>query len=263
MPDQGQVPSAQLLGVMTMLKSIFFAFLILGSLIGSAQTGGADGGGADSVIDNNVRRLLDMVESDEHLYVNLRLVNFDSDISYAFSSTMTDNLSRSIFADKLFDGNIYFANIFNLAMNSGGMTYFGKKMAEWGTPVSPLLWSFVDKDLPEINDEGVIKILNATTKKQLAIQIGRHVFIQRRDFEELSAVDKAALLTHECFLYAVKKVDPGYLKKHGTDAIRTLNRRFIRYLKGFDMSYGYLTGQSEYPAEAVNEAFQQLRIPKN
>jgi hypothetical protein len=248
-------------GYVDMLKAIFFSFLIFLPLLGGA--GGADAGGADSVSLKKFRQLLDLAESDDIVYVNMKLGNYDSDVSYAYSSVMVDAVSRLVYSEKLFDNNMLFANLVALAMNSAGMSYFAKKMEESGTPVEPLLWTFVDKELPEINDEGIIRVENPQTKKQLAVQIGRHVFVYKPDFDELDNLSKAALLTHEAFLYAVKILHPQYIQKNGTEKIRTLNRRFVQFLKGLDKSWGYLTGDSTYPSEGVKEAFKQLNIPKN
>lgn len=224
--------------------------LSLGTL--ASAKGGSDGGGADTVSAGGIRSLLDLVEKDDVQYANLRVFDFDMSVGTSLSRKFRDQFDRYDSNRQLFDGNYDFSLSFLIALNYLGTAY-QDLMAKTGYEVAPLIWIFVDHSLPEISDEGAIRVENPETKKQAAVQIGQYVFIDKAEFNLLDDENKAALLTHEAFLYAVKKLAPEYIPKNGTENIRTLNRRFIKYMKGLDEN-------ESYPSSAVKEAFLKLNL---
>jgi|GEM_PF-4794906 len=87
------------------------------------------------------------------------------------------------------------------------------------------IWLMTDKDLEKIPDEGTIKIgagdlQNGLVEKQLAVQRGDIVLINRPLFLQLDERNKAALIFHEISLYAALGGNPGLIHQIGTVPVR-------------------------------------------
>ena len=117
-------------------------------------------------------------------------------------------------------------------------------------PVAPIKWAFTDEPLESLNDEGIIRIENPNTKRQLAIQKNGMVVVNRKEFESIDDESKAGLFIHESVLRAVLLLNPQEIATHGTENVRTYTRRFLNYIMRPKRTPGF----------TVLEAYRELGI---
>jgi hypothetical protein len=121
--------------------------------------------------------------------------------------------------------------------------------------IAPLKWAFTDLSLEEINDEGLMRIYNPETKRQLAIQKDGLVVINKNEFSKISDLSKNALFLHEAALYAVKILNPELLSQQGTAPVRRFVARLVNLFRNL------WNREYQYPTYAVREAYDALMIP--
>ncbi|MNK51261.1 hypothetical protein D3C87_701590 [compost metagenome] len=124
-------------------------------------------------------------------------------------------------------------------------------------PITPLRWAYVNIDLEDVDDAGIIRITNPKTLKQLAIQKDGLVVINKAEFQKLDNESKDALFLHEAVLYAVKKLNPSLLERNGTAQVRSYVRNLVRYFSNWE--YPRKTAES-FPREPVEDAMEALQI---
>lgn len=116
--------------------------------------------------------------------------------------------------------------------------------------LKPLRWAFTESFLEDVTDEGIIRVENPKTKRQVAVQIENLVVINKTEFHLMDAESKDALFVHEAVLYAIKKLNPELIKQKGTAPLRAYVNALVSFFKN----------PSEFPSSAVREAFEQLMI---
>lgn len=242
------------------------------------------GGGGDSATNTHgQRQLLDLIEKDEldyfipspALYNNVipqeitRALNIMKVECKAKGNKPYNCPTQSTHPESIMKWTDYiflsvFAHSYNMFLSYYGDNFYDTDLQNmrqieknYGLTqsVQPLKWAFVDFDLNELNDEGLVHIDNPETKKQLAIQKDGLVVINRSEFDRLDDVGKASLFVHESVLRAVLILNPTTLKEQGTENIRAFTRRFVKYCLT-------RTSSNAYPAYGVREAYDKLNIPK-
>ncbi len=220
---------------MKCLKLIFFTGLVL---LGFNAHAGAEGrGGADTIENKNGgRSLLDLQEIDDLRYFNFLMQNYSKKISEAHAKMLTPcfgslcdeqyvNSSLELFSypqliNELFQGAYAVCSGIIKAKDSKGWLMYR-------TPV--LQWAFTNSNLEDIKDEGVMRVFNPNTKRQVAIQKDGLVIINEKEFNLMDNDSKAALKLHESALCAVKALNPELLEFHGTAPVRNFVRQFVSF----------------------------------
>ncbi|MFZ3231743.1 MAG: hypothetical protein WA160_16160 [Pseudobdellovibrio sp.] len=252
----------------------------------SSSVGTNSGGGGDSAFDKNdgTRKLLDLIERDDLEYffpeivlkkvsssydaskiyeLLFRLGRASSGIKYQGCSKnpTIDQTKMSTYGSPKFLVTLslsYDWSILNDSIDHDNWclkTDYDRILASVFSsleikPVTTLRWAFTDETLEEINDEGVIKIQNPESKKQLAIQKDNFVLINKKEFMRLDDESKEALFLHESVLHAVLLLNPKHVKDHGTQFIRNYVRQLLKFYKNNDTVPGYI----------VSDAFNLLEL---
>ena len=215
-------------------KQILTAALLLPSLaLGSGP--GSDGGG-NSALDPGTgqRRLLDLIEKDEVEYFKFILRYHHPEISHGTHANCV--------------GDIEFCYITQIAER--GESSFTHPKLHAAKLAKELRWAFTEENLQDVNDTGIIRIVNPKSKIQLAVQKNGFVLVNKPEFQSLDAESRAALKLHEAALYAVKLLNPELLDEKGTEPVRTYVRRWVKYI----------TNPAQYPKDAVEEAYAALGV---
>jgi hypothetical protein len=252
----------------TLLASL--ATIILFSVTSIYARAGTESHGGDSVLSPVTHKpaLLDLVEQDDMVPVNLSPALYDKDLnlhfwSYYFTAEYLNNepIYRIGFGSPAFTYFMMSAAGVNWesCKNQSGCHIkanpdFMEFLRKTHYRAHALKWYFTTKDLKDIGDEGVLKIQDPSTKKQVAAQQNGIVVINEVEFKKLDGRNKAALLLHEMAIYAVVNLNPKLLQEKGTEPVRTFIRRVIRQIDG-------INGKTE-PVDGawVMEAFQALGI---
>jgi hypothetical protein len=251
----------------------------------SSSVGTNSGGGGDSAFDKNegTRKLLDLIERDDLDYflpekvlkkisssykvskvyeLLLRLGRASSGIKYQGCSKnpTIDRTKMSMYGSPKFlvtlslsyDGSILNNSIDgNWCLETDNDRILASVFSSLEIkPVTTLRWAFTDETLEEINDEGVIKIQNPESKKQLAIQKDNFVLINKKEFMRLDDESKEALFLHESVLHSVLLLNPKHVKDHGTQFIRNYVRQLLKFYKNYDTVPEYI----------VSDAFNLLEL---
>lgn len=236
------------------------------------SAGGHDGnGGVTATDENGKRRLLDLIEKDELIYFFpdsiVQSLKYDK---YSFAGLIYQLLTlagRYEAAQKLpavynykkddfLLGEPTFAFNFISAIDARNnlMNHDPKLWATFNINIAePLQWAFVDSELEKINDEGVVRIENPNTRKQVAIQKDGLVVISRTEFNLLDENSKVALFLHEAVLRAVLLTNPQNIIDNGTENVRTYTRRLFNYMQS----------PSTTPGRSTRQAYEDFRIIDN
>lgn len=187
-----------------------------------AQRGGAGPGGGDSVArPNGQRSLLDLVEKDSELDY---FIYKAGDYTNGYQGWVGDGV------DSLEFGSNYGGPA---ADTLGGLPLsIREPLSACLTPTSPsaLRWAFVDFPLEDIKDEGEIRYSDTESKRQLAIQKGNIVVINRSEFKQLDNVSQSMLKLHEGLICAAKVFNPYLHSQSGTEKIRRVVRSFVQLM---------------------------------
>lgn len=245
--------------------------------------GGADAGGGDTAIDSKgQRRLLDLIEKEDLDFFNPQVSyggNFiiATGMASLFGNTCeaTNKIVNCAFkivmqiaygAERLSNNQIGVYDLYSrnpkllgiFAMTNNYDVYIKANMKFGSLPkATPLKWAFTESRLEDIQDEGIIRIDNPETKKQLAIQKDGLVVISRKEFNGLDPLSKNALFVHESALYAAKLLNPKIIQGQGTAPVRLFVRRLIKLFGNFENNV-----EEIYSYEAVKAGFDALEIPK-
>lgn len=281
-PPQVQMMSQKTQAVQKKTESLTVKNLDLKKTIQSF--GGADAGGGDIVQDGSGKyQLLDLIEKDELDYFMPR--TYYGNLSQLFFTFLF--FKQGICED--FVGIKYEAKVafpkqsskfeaallstFNLNMIEGLRVYdpcdvgrswqmkayylqeANKQNVQDKTidKISPLKWAFTNTNLEDLADEGLIRVDNPETKKQLAIQKDGLVVVSKNEFDKLDSLSKESLFIHEAVLFSTKKVNPDLIKKSGTEPVRAYVRRLVKFLSAMKTT----------PGIAAKEALDVLVTPAN
>lgn len=220
----------------------------------SAYPGTNSGGGGNSAAAlDGQRRLLDLLEkdkNDELDYFDFEMKKYDRNLGADFSSSC---LSSVMGSDYL---NFDFCNILDIA-SGNDMTQ--KEMNDKHMYPKALRWAFVDFDLSDVGDTGVIHIDNPASKKQLAIQKDGLVLVNRKEFDSLDSESKAGLKIHESALYAVIFLNPELIQAKGTESVRVFTRKLIKFTKN-KMASSLDQLKEAYGELGVSEKLMSLEV---
>lgn len=246
--------------------------------------GGVHGGGGVSADENGKRKLLDLIERDElEYFLPETVLKKDSEGSYENFSPLYVMMTyyarwavefQDLNCKKMptfpphptWGGNAFLLTVSqsylpgffdpnmncdaNSAKNQMDFIYQSLKIK----PVTQLRWAFTENNLENLNDEGIIHIDNPKSKRQLAIQKGSLVVINKKEFMLLDEESKQALFLHECVLRAVLLLNPQHIEKHGTEYVRAYVRNATKLFN--DLSNGTV------PYYIVSDAYKMFEIEK-
>lgn len=219
--------------------------------------GGVDAGGGSSVIDPKTgkRRLLDLAEEETWTYVDyipvsanylknlwpalakdLELKFFNS-LSYFWTNgqlNWKENLLMGFAGAALVDVNSrsgadglhFYKDLLVEIGRSDIKSVLEKRIDETGRVVR---WVFVDFPLSELNDEGYIRLVDPSTKRQVAVQKDGVVIIHRAEYDLLDDESKGALFLHEGVLSSLLVLKPEIIAGNGTAPVRKIVRRVLAY----------------------------------
>lgn len=222
------------------------------------SSGTNSGGGGDSVIDpvTGKKKLLDLAEVDE--WPQIHFIPLSKQYLKKYSQSVFEDLEHGYFLslnyywtnDILYPQIQIFAGIAAAGLIAGlsdtdvpgpyrglkerlisaGLGEIQKSLDQRIKKNGRVMrWVFVDFPLEEIDDEGVIRLIDASTKKQLAAQKDGIVAIQKQEFDLLDSESQAALFLHEAFLFSTLTLKPDALKEDGTSNLRLFVKRFFNY----------------------------------
>lgn len=199
-------------------------FVSLMASLAVAADGVRDGGGADAAQDETGKRtILDLAEKDHLRYFNFSL-SYDMDLANFFETKIANNLG--------FKASSHFFVALNKCMGNPsplGETEVDRQIF----PSHVLRWAKTDLSLEDIHDEGVHRLLNEKSKRQLAIQKGDLVVISETELARISGdlTAFAALKIHEATLCALLSTNPKLIERKGTESVRRFVRELIAYVK--------------------------------
>lgn len=222
------------------------------------RTIGGDGSGGGDSVQNPItggRSLLDLQENDELKEFSFEMINYDRNLNTEYQRGIlgcmfpgaNSNCENAYLPgrelSKLDDSLVQ-----ALATCDGITKYVDSSFKLlFGDKIKPLKWVFIQTPLEEINDEGLIRVTNPETKRQVAIQKNGLVVINQPEFNLMDNTAKAALKFHELALCAAKTTNPDLVKKEGTEPVRYFVRQFTAYAHTKDKPEGT-------PATAVTDA---------
>jgi hypothetical protein len=246
----------------------FIACLFVAATSNASNTRGGETGGGGDVIANpkGGKSLLDLMESDDLQFFSFEFYNYDVGLLHAFYEEIlgydihdgaSDFKSRPI--SLIFQSYQPFVSvttnlspIFNTAVGRcSGFLSNRHPDGDFLYPVKPLRWAFTQHELEDLHDEGIIRVTNPATKKQVAIQKYDLVVINKNEFNSMDNESKAALKLHESVLCATKALNPELLQSEGTAPIRYFVRQFVSYKNTAATPEGT-------PALAVTQAANKL-----
>jgi hypothetical protein len=232
-----------------------------------ASRGGETGGGADVVANpKGGKSLLDLMESDDLRFFEFEFYNYDVGLLHTFYEEIlgydihdgaSDFKSRPIFLvyqsyHPFLSHSTNLSPIFNTVVaRCSGFLSSRNPDGDFLYHVKPLRWAFTQQELEDIRDEGLIRVTNPATKKQVAIQKDDLVVINKKEFDSMDNESKAALKLHESVLCAMKTLNPDLLRSEGTAPIRYFVRQFVSYKNTANLPEGT-------PALAVTQAANKL-----
>jgi hypothetical protein len=88
----------------------------------------------------------------------------------------------------------------------------------------PLTWIGTTDPLEDIPDEGLIRLTDPSTKKQVAIQQGGVVLVYMPIYNSFDRKSQEALIMHETLLRLMLLTNPNEYQLHGTSNLRELNQ---------------------------------------
>lgn len=255
------------------------------------SSGTNSGGGGDSVIDPTTgkKKLLDLAEVDE--WPQIDFIPLSKQYLKQYSESLFIDLEHAYFlslnyywtSDILYPQIQIFAGIAAAGLTAGLSDsdmpgpYRGLKERLISTGLNQvqksldqrikkdgrvMRWVFVDFPLEEIDDEGVIRLIDASTKKQLAAQKDGVVAIQKQEFDQLDKESQAALFLHEAFLFSALNLNPDVIKVDGTSSLRLFVKRFFNYEKLFVSFYNDRSSTDEatliHSHRSVEDAYKKL-----
>lgn len=216
-----------------------------------SEMGGVNGGGGDAVVDQDgSTTLLDLIESGEPKFLNpIQVIEKVKGLFRGLLGGESQLVRLSVEAFKNPDDSYRWE--YYLLRSIGGRHY---KMMDNHLMIQPkdMIFSLTDHALEDLQDEGVIRIIEPVEKIQVAIQDQQgRVVVHRPTFEKMDEKSRAALILHEVILRFVWQYNPKLLKVQGTEPIRRLNRLLIK-----------LWVDKEYiPDGEIVEAIQALGVP--
>lgn len=278
--------------VMKVAHTLICSTIIFGAIKASAQKFGTNsGGGGDSVIDKMTgkKKLLDLAEMDE--WPQKTFIPVSREYLKKYSENLYTDLGPGLYfisldyywSDKVLLPQIQiFGGIAGAGLTATLSTrhlveYQELKRRLIETKNDDILkileqridkdgrlmsWIFVDFPLDKIDDEGVIRLVDISTKKQLAAQKNGIVAIQKQEFDKLDKDSKAALFLHEAFLFSTLIIKPSVITDEGTSNLRRFVKRFFDYENLFSNFVKDRTSVDEatlmYSHRSVEDGYKKL-----
>ena len=203
-------------------------FCLLLTLVSAASFASDKGNGGDSVANRfGGRSLLDLSESDDVDYFTMSAkywVNLHN--SYGFPDQ-----SLGAFIDSEAHPTSLkhrsFIHVVNPVLGDALAICMGGGFRDNFPQIRPLRWAWVNGNLEDIKDEGQIKFVDPSSKRQVAIQKDGIVFVNRHEFYAMDANSKGALKLHESLICAVNALNPNLITVNGTAPIRQVVRAYV------------------------------------
>ncbi len=235
-----------------------------------ASDGTVDGGGGNSVADAKTgdRVLLDLAENSDN-------EPFDFDVRALLEANGGAGIKWDAYQDivhtptfkswageeDFFNWALYLTTRSNEEMLSEDKSLYDIHVSAFelteGQKIKNLQYAFTDKELDAVGDQGLMRVSNPETKRQVAVQDNKgFVLLNRREFNNLNIDSKLALKIHESVLYLVMKFNPNLILKKGTAPIR----EFVKNV--FNYSYtSKVKSQKVVSAAEVKKSFAALGLP--
>jgi hypothetical protein len=238
-----------------------------------AHAGRESGGGDSAAYQNGGRTLLDLLEKDNLNYFlpdtvlpELKPGTYPfpaNSVSYLMFMVIAYEGKHNYPSKNIDDNNIadptFFFHLLSTLDSRKEMLNYSFDLNQFGIVLpGPLRWAFTDSDLENIQDEGILRIPNPETKRQLAIQKDGLVVINKKEFYLLDKDGKVGLFFHEAVLRTLLLLNPKHIEENGTENVRTYTRRLLKFLNGHEKDVN-----GTYPAFSVREAYDLFNIKEN
>lgn len=219
---------------MILRNLVLVAAVTLASAMSHAEEGGnSGGGGGDAIQTSKGWTMLDLAESMQTRFFapigakgTPKIDELDAyQKKAAVEKYYNDAVRNLLYCDGHSAGN----QQISIGMAAGYLQFRdvpGRAVTPYGREIldsalgKQMVWIETDLPLSNVDDEGVIRLLDLQTKTQVAIQKDNIVMVYAPIYKKMDAKNQAALVIHELVLRIVLRLNPNHYSQHGTSYIR-------------------------------------------